>query len=598
MLDVHRLTISFPSAQGEIAVVRNLSFRIEPGETLCLVGESGSGKSMTALALMGILPPDARLSGAISWKGEVITKDRALHRGHALCGSRMTMVFQEPMASLNPSMKVGQTLEEMVHCNRRRGVTIPTDAVSRALEKSGLGNLSAVGSAYPWQLSGGLAQRVVIASSLLLNPGLLIADEPTTALDVTTQARILQILLEQREQHGLAMLFITHDLSLARLMGGRTLVMKDGEELERGTTQDVLSEPRHPFTKELVEHGRALVGSVGSLHGRLSMVACPEGSRGDGRDDDGLPFLEVNSVTVSYAGTGFLAGPRFTALRDVSVGLHRGRCLAVVGESGSGKTTLARAISGLVGVETGTIRLGDLVTPGLTSAKWQQYRRLVQVVFQDPLLSLNPRMSVARQILEPVRHLPLAQRKERMEEVLRRVRLDLDLAAKRPAHLSGGQRQRACIARALMPHPELLIADEPVSALDLSVQAQIVQLLRQLKEEGLTLLLVSHDMDLVRFLADDVAVMTGGRIVEQGHPEDLAQAPLHPYTRLLLRAVPSGLDSKRIAEFRQLPKPVAMQGCPFWPNCDRATEECEVVFPSPRSRSPHRTVWCHHPLDD
>ncbi len=588
MLDVDRLTISFPGAQGEITAVRNLSFRIEPGETLCLVGESGSGKSMTALALMGILPPNARLSGTISFAGEVITKDRALYRGHSLCGSRMTMVFQEPMASLNPSQKVGQTLEEMVHCNRRRGVNIPFDAVSLALEKSGLGTLSTVGSAYPWQLSGGLAQRVVIASSLLLNPGLLIADEPTTALDVTTQARILQILLEQKERHSLSMLFITHDLSLARLMGGRTLVMKDGEELERGTTRDVLSAPRHPFTRELVQHGRALAGSVGSRHGRWPMI--------DSRDGGGLPFLGVDSVTVSYADSGFLAGWRFTALRDVSVGLHRGRCLAVVGESGSGKTTLARAIAGLVGVEKGTIRLGHLVTPGLTAAQWQQYRRLVQVVFQDPLSSLNPRMSVARQILEPVRHLPLAQRKERMEEVLSRVRLDLDLAAKRPAHLSGGQRQRACIARALMPQPELLIADEPVSALDLGVQAQIVQLLNQLKEEGLTLLLVSHDMDLVRFLADDVAVMTGGRIVEQGHPEDLAQAPLHPYTRLLLRAVPSGLDLERIAEFRELPKPVSTQGCPFWPNCDNVTEECKAVFPNSRAHSRHRTVWCHHPL--
>lgn len=457
-------------------ILTDISFHISPGERLGIIGESGSGKSMTALSIMGLLPSSLSVTGSVRVTGtEVIGRDD--RRMRRLRGSTVSMVFQEPMTALDPLMTVGRQVAEAAG---RADVTQLFDDV--ALDPSRM-------NAYPHELSGGQRQRVLIAMALANDPELLICDEPTTALDVTVQDQILDLLDELVEKKGVALLFITHDLGVINRMCRRVLVMSKGAIVESGTTDDILRHPTHPYTQKLVS---------ASLPGPAA-VPRPVGA----------PVLSLDGVTRSYGDT--------LALDDVSLVVHRGERLGIVGGSGSGKTTLLRHFAGLDSPDSGTVTIDADV----------------QVVFQDPHSSLNPRLRIGSSVAEGMRK-PEAGR---VAAVLEEVGLASDAATRYPHEFSGGQRQRISIARAVAGKPEVLLADEPVSALDVSVRAQVLALLDRLVEEyGLTLVFISHDLSVVREVCTTVAVMHQGRIVEMGPTTEVWENPQHDYTRSLLAA--------------------------------------------------------------
>jgi peptide/nickel transport system ATP-binding protein len=515
MIDIRDLTVAIHGTP----ILRGVSLDIAQGEVFGLVGESGSGKSMTALALMGLLPDGATANGTIRLDAtNLLAQTEA-----AWCATRgndIAMIFQEPMTALNPVQTIGDQVAETLtihgQADRNQALKIARDRLDRV----GLSNIGL--DAYPHELSGGQRQRVCIAAAIALHPRLLIADEPTTALDVTTQAQILDLLKDLVAEENMALLLITHDLAVVSGMADRIAVMNKGEIVETGPTAQVLTQRKHPYT-------RALLAASSHAPDR---DAAP-------RPD---PLIEARNVTRTYPGRrdGFRRGPPITAVDGVSFDLHEGESLGLVGESGCGKSTLTRALLGLDPVQGGDIRLfGQSIVPQMP----RPLRAGIQVVFQDPYGSFNPRWRVDRLVAEPFHLLDTpptgTDRRDRVAQALTAVHLSPEDMDKYPHEFSGGQRQRIAIARALITRPRIIVLDEAVSALDVSVRARILDLLAELQDEfGLSYLFVSHDLTVVRAITDRVMVMQSGRFVETGETEAVFDTPQHDYTRTLLAAAP------------------------------------------------------------
>ena len=514
LLTVSGLTVALPPGADRLHAVEDVSFTLQAGEILCIVGESGSGKSVSAGAIMGLLPKALRpLSGSIQFENEDLLRASPA-RMRALRGARLGMIFQEPMTALNPLMRVGDQIAEVLQVH---GAPVGR-RVQDLLDAVHLPDPARIVQSYPHRLSGGQRQRVMIAMALALEPAILIADEPTTALDVTTQMQILALIREIQQRRGTGVLFITHDFGVVAEIADRVAVMQRGRIVEHGPAGTLLDAPQHPYTQALI-------------------AAVPHRSRAPRPPITTPPLLVLDQVGKTY-GRGRHG---VAAVVDVQLEIRQGETLGLVGESGSGKSTLARCVVNLVQADAGTIRFDGTDLRGLSRRGWAPFRKKIQMVFQDPFASLNPRRRVADIIAEgPVGNgAPRAIARARALELLRLVQLDPSAADRFPHEFSGGQRQRIGIARALAMEPVLLVADEPVSALDVSVQAEILRLLEDLRERlGLTMLFITHDLRVAAQVCDRVAVMQRGRIVEQGPTQDVFARPAHPYTRSLLDSVP------------------------------------------------------------
>ncbi len=521
LLDIRDLTIAFPNAGGARAV-DGVSLTLAKGRTLALVGESGSGKSVTALAIPRLLPASTRVGGRVLFAGEdILAADEA--RLRALRGAAITMVFQEPMTSLNPLHTIERQIGEMLGVHGVRGQGARRAQTLALLAEVGIRDPASRLGAYPHQLSGGQRQRVMIAMALANRPALFIADEPTTALDVTVQAQILTLLKDLQARHGMAMLFITHDLNIVRRLADDVAVMRHGKIVEAGPAAQVFARPRHPYT-------------------RMLLAAEPKGMAPK-RDPAAAPVLAVEEVRVHFPiRQGLLRRTigSIKAVDGVSLTVREGQTVGVVGESGSGKTTLGLAILRLIASQGRVAYLGRPIE-GLGFAAMRPLRRDIQVVFQDPYGSLSPRMPIVDIVGEGLRAQrdgpSAARRREMVARALAETGLDPATMDRYPHEFSGGQRQRVAIARVMVLEPKFVVLDEPTSALDMSVQAQIVDLLRALQEKhGLAYLFISHDLRVVRALASDIIVMREGRVVEAGAADDIFAAPRDPYTRALLDA--------------------------------------------------------------
>jgi len=524
LLSVRDLSVSFDAPGGEVRAVRHVSFDIDRGETVALVGESGSGKSVTALSIVQLLPyPPARHpSGSIHFRSDELlgARERLLR---AIRGNRIAMIFQEPMTSLNPLHTIEKQINEVLLVHKRLGRRAARARTLELLRLVALPEAASRLGAYPHQLSGGQRQRVMIAMALANEPDLLIADEPTTALDVTIQAQILRLLRDLRDRFGLALLLITHDLRIVRKMADRVCVMTQGEIVEAGSTEEIFARPQHAYTRRLLEAEprgephRAVEGVPSIVAGRDLRVWFPV--------KGGVLRRTVGHIK---------------AVDGVSLIVREGHTVGVVGESGSGKTTLGLALLRLVRSE-GSIQFAGRDIQGLSSRALRPLRREMQIVFQDPYSSLSPRLSVGQIVEEGLRvHRIGATAEERrrlIEQALIEVGLDPETRDRYPHEFSGGQRQRVAIARAMVLKPRLVVLDEPTSALDMSVQAQIVDLLRELqRRHDLAYLFISHDLRVVRALSDEVLVMREGRIVERGPAAQIFAEPREPYTRALMAA--------------------------------------------------------------
>ncbi|MGO9544721.1 MAG: ABC transporter ATP-binding protein [Rhodomicrobium sp.] len=523
LIEVKNLSVRFPGSAPGVLAARNVSFDIQKGETVALVGESGSGKTVSALSILRLLPPGAHHpTGQILFEGKDLLGATESEMRHVR-GNRISIIFQEPMTSLNPLHSVEKQVSEVLKIHRGMSNVAARARTLELLEKVGIRDAEQRLSAFPHQLSGGQRQRVMIAMALANEPDLLIADEPTTALDVTIQAQILDLLLDlQRELH-MALLLITHDLGIVRKMANRTCVMKDGEVVERGPAEEVFTQPKHPYTKRLLE-------------------AQPKGE--PPRVDDKAPvILQADGLKVWFpVKQGLLRRTvsHIKAVDGVSFKLRSSQTLGIVGESGSGKTTLGLALMRLVSSEGPIAYVGKRLD-GLNSAEMRPFRREMQIVFQDPYGSLSPRLSVGQIIEEGLLiqspDLTPAERRARVAAAMTEVGLDPGWQDRYPHEFSGGQRQRIAVARAMILQPKFLMLDEPTSALDVSVQAQIVDLLRDLqKKRGLAYLFISHDLKVMRALASYVMVMKNGVVVEEGPTAEIFERPQTDYTKALIAA--------------------------------------------------------------
>ncbi len=541
LLTVQKLSVAFGHGRRKNQAVDNLSYTLGKGETLAIVGESGSGKSVSSLALLGLLPRRSAEveQGRAHYDGRdlLALPEESLRK---LRGDRLTMIFQEPMTSLNPVLTIGRQLTEGLV--EHLGVS-QDEANRRAMamiDRVGLGQPRQRLRQYPHELSGGMRQRVMIAMAMATEPDILIADEPTTALDVTVQAQILDLMRELKGEFGTSIILITHDMGVVAEMADRVVVMHQGRKVEEGPVETIFATPREAYTQRLLAAVPRLGGYAGTTTPRRVV---PDPVPVDHRTS----VVDAKGLTKRFGGTGWLSSfgigdQGVTAMDDVGFTLSAGETLAIVGESGSGKSTTGRAILRLIEVDQGEIVIDGRDVRKLGPAGLRQARRQMQMIFQDPFASLNPRISVGDIVAEPMIIHGLArgqELKDRIEALFHRVGLTSDQIRRYPHEFSGGQRQRVCIARALGVGPKLIVADEPTSALDVSVQAQVLELLLELQQSlGLAYLFISHDMAVVEEMAHRVAVMQQGRIVEMGPRPAVLGDPRHIYTRTLLAAVP------------------------------------------------------------
>jgi oligopeptide/dipeptide ABC transporter ATP-binding protein len=605
LLRISDLSVTFVTPQGTVPAVREVSLTVQRGECVGVVGESGAGKSQLFLATLGLLPASARVTGVAS-----LGRERLVGRSEAdldrIRGARVGMVFQDPMTSLTPHLRIGEQIAEPIvrHC----GVSW-RDAGAKALtllERVHMPDASRRVRQYPHELSGGMRQRAMIAIALACGPQLLIADEPTTALDVTLQAQILALLAELKRERGLAMVLITHDFGAVAGVADRIAVMQGGRIVEVDTAAAVLKAPREEYTRGLLSKVPALDWT--------GPAAVPLSDSQSSADASTVPDagLRISSLAVTFSGrdTWYRGNRTLHALHDVSLDLHPGEAVGVVGESGSGKSTLVRAALQLIRPSAGRVTWMGRTLAALPAGELKRLRRDLQIVFQDPLASLDPRMTVGRIVSEPleahVHGLDPESRRRRVSRMLARVGLEPDMAARYPHELSGGQCQRVGIARAMILEPRLLVCDEPVSALDVSVQAQILELLASLKsEQGTSILLVSHNLAVVSRLCDRVLVLYRGRMMEFADTRTLFSRPLHPYTRELLNAVPvvdPDIQPGRLAAVR-LGEPTDPQwgiaaedasvGCVFRARCPHAIPECAARVPAWEAAPGGTRVACH-----
>lgn len=565
LLRVEDLRITFQLQSGPLEVIKGINFRIKPGTVVAVVGESGSGKSVTAQATMGILPSVGSISGGRIMFDDPATEDApiniaALDRDgrdmRSLRGGRIAMIFQEPMTSLSPLHTIGNQIEEALVLHQDVDKSEYRSRTEEMLDLVGFPNPSRAYDMYPFELSGGLRQRAMIAMALICRPALLIADEPTTALDVTIQAQILKLLKDLQKKFDMAILLITHDLGVVANMADEVVVVYHGEVMESGSVEDIFNHPKHPYLKALmaaVPHFDMHEGERLRSLREVKVDASKLLGKGNVKDvTDSAPLLVVDGLSKTFfskkGGGWFGKGEveEIKAVDDVSFLIKRGECFGLVGESGCGKTTVSKLLMRAVTADSGkmiysgaegAVDIGSLSGTGL-----KKFRTNMQMVFQDPFSSLSPRMTVANILREPLEIHGLgseAERTEKVKKLLEVVGLDPRFMSRYPHSFSGGQRQRIGIARALALSPELLICDEPVSALDVSVQAQVLNLMKDLQKQlGLTYLFISHNLAVVDYMADRIAVMCRGRIVEAAPCEVLFNAPVHSYTRSLLSSVP------------------------------------------------------------
>ena len=659
LLEVRDLRLGFAAGKQMLAAVDGISFRIARGETFALLGESGCGKSASAQGILRLLPAAGRiLGGQVTMDGcDLLRLPEAEMR--AWRGGRIAMIFQEPATSLNPVLTVGRQIGEVLERHLGLSGEVARRRMLELLQQVGIADPERRLDEYPFQLSGGMKQRVMIAIALAGEPELLIADEPTTALDVTVQAQILDLLAKIQVDRGMAILLITHDLGVVARMAHRVGVMYAGELVEVAAREAFFTAPRHPYTQalfaalpEISRRGLRLATIPGQVPALSAMPAgcrfaercaqvmphCYEQSpawREMGGDhalrchwqgeahaearprhavteldiDPGKPFLDVGDLKVHFPiRKGFFQRTvgHVRAVDGVSLQISPGRTLALVGESGCGKTTVGKALLQLIPPTAGSVRLGGGELVGLAGRRLREARRHMQMIFQDPFASLNPRLRVGEIIAEGM--LALGSGRESgdtdltaaISALLEQVGLPAEAASRYPHEFSGGQRQRIAIARALAVQPELLICDEPTSALDVSVQAQILNLLKKLQAElGVAYLFITHNFAVVEYLAHDIAVMYLGRIVEQGRAEAVLAAPRHPYTRALLSAVPAPrLDAARdiIRLGGETPSPAnPPSGCHFHPRCPKADARCRETYPSATVGADGHLVHCHWP---
>ncbi|MBV9739669.1 MAG: ABC transporter ATP-binding protein [Hyphomicrobiales bacterium] len=572
ILSVRDLAVDFTGEAGVVHALRDVNFDLYRGRTLAIVGESGSGKSVAVQAVMGLLPKKARITrGHIYFRDplrqnlvDITTLARNGDQMRDIRGGRIAMIFQEPMTSLSPLHTIGAQIAEAARIHRQADARQSRELAIDLLAKVGFQHPQHQVDAYPFELSGGMRQRAMIAMALMCQPAILIADEPTTALDVTTQANILSLMKGLQSQFDMGILLITHDLGVVANVADDVAVMYRGEIVERGDVDAIFRHPRHPYLKALM---RCVPRVDGKPEDRLTPLrdAVPAEPRAEAKNAcayPGIKVLEVQNVSKTFFKRGgpFSAGLRVAALTKVSLSVECGETLGIVGESGSGKTTLSKIIMGAMKPDEGRVLYDggsgarDIAT--LEGAELTAYRRAVQFVFQDPFSSLNPRMTVHDILSEPLTVHGVGDavsRDKRVLELCSLVGIDRRALSRYPHSFSGGQRQRIGIARALALEPSVLLCDEPTSALDVSVQAQILNLLKDLQKElGLSLLFVSHNLAVIHYLAKDVAVMCRGHVVEQGPSADIFASPRHPYTKALLAAVPSAdldhpLDFDKIA---------------------------------------------------
>lgn len=556
LLEIKDLTVSFDSGTEKIPAVKNISLTINRGETLAIVGESGSGKSVTAMSVLQLLPkpPAEYVSGEIFFwtdaeKINLLSESESQLR--QIRGNRIAMIFQEPMTSLNPVLTCGKQVMESILVHKKISPSKAKSLTIELFKQVKLPDPDTVFKKYPHELSGGQKQRVMIAMAMSCSPDLLIADEPTTALDVTVQKGILELIRELQLQNHMGVMFITHDLGLVQEIADNIVVMYRGEVVEHGDTYSILNHPKHPYTKALIAcrptgrmKGSRLPVVSDFLHSENQPIAEENpGIFEKPAVDKTEVLVKVENLSIRYRTTGFLRKKEQLAVDNVSFDIFRGETLGLVGESGSGKSTLGRALIGLLKPSSGKIVIGDTDSSHLSARDWQKLRQKIQIVFQDPYASLNPRLTIGSAINEPLKvHHPeinKISRKNSIDQLLEKVNLKAEYYYRYPHQFSGGQRQRIGIARALILNPGFIVFDESVSALDVSVQAQVLNLLGDLKREfNFTAVFISHDLSVVHYISDRIMVMNKGRIIETGTADQVFYKPSQEYTQKLVSAVP------------------------------------------------------------
>ncbi len=531
LLEIKNLRVSFITGETEFEAVKDVSFHLNKGETLGIVGESGSGKSVTARSIMRLLPspPSFLKSGSIVFKGQELT-EFSEKQMEGIRGQDISMIFQDPMTSTNPTIRISDQVAESLIKHQSMSKTEAYQQTIELLKLVGIRDAEERYRQYPHEFSGGMRQRVMIAMALACNPSLLIADEPTTALDVTIQAQILKLMRNMQKKMGTSIILITHDLGVVAGMCDRILVMKEGEIVEHGTTEEIFANAQHPYTQKLLN-------ALPKLHEKKQPKEIATIQPGIDRHK---PLIEVTHLSKEFP---LGRGQTLKAVNDLSFYIYPGETLGLVGESGSGKSTTGRTILQLHQPTNGEVLYQGIPVTRLSKKQLKAMRRHMQIIFQDPYSSLNPRRKILDIIGEALDIHGLVktheERRQRVEELLELVGLKKEHAMRYPHEFSGGQRQRIGIARALAVEPNFIVCDEPLSALDVSIQKQIVDLLKELQQKlGLTYLFIAHDLSMVKHISDRVAVMYGGKIVELAESEELYANPQHPYTRALLRSIP------------------------------------------------------------